>query len=69
MIPRMAAKSLETLARGFPIVSLTGPRQSGKTTLARAAFPYLEYVSLELPHERTWAIDDPIGFSTGSRKG
>jgi len=62
MIPRTAAGLLETLARGFPIVSLTGPRQSGKTTLARKAFPRLAYISLELPQERTWATDDPIGF-------
>lgn len=62
MIPRTAAGLLETLARGFPIVSLTGPRQSGKTTLAQKAFPQLAYISLELPQERTWATDDPIGF-------
>ncbi len=62
MIPRTAAGLLETLARGFPIVSLTGPRQSGKTTLAQKAFPQLACISLELPQERTWATDDPIGF-------
>ncbi len=43
-------------------MSLTGPRQSGKTTLAQMAFPHLDYISLELPQERTWATDDPIGF-------
>lgn len=62
MIPRAAAVSLAALARGFPIVSLTGPRQSGKTTLAQLAFPHLDYVSLELPQERAWATDDPVGF-------
>ena len=62
MIARTAATSLAVLAKGFPIISLTGPRQSGKTTLARLAFPGHAYVSLELPQEREWAIDDPIGF-------
>lgn len=50
------------LARGFPVVAVTGPRQSGKTTLARHAFQGLPYVSLELPQERAWADDDPVGF-------
>lgn len=62
MIDRAAAKTLATLAQGFPIVSVTGPRQSGKTTLARAAFSHLPYISLELPQERAWATDDPVGF-------
>ena len=50
------------LARGFPIVAITGPRQSGKTTLARAAFPGLPYVSLEDPDTREFALADPRGF-------
>jgi len=43
-------------------VSLTGPRQSGKTTLARAAFPHLPYANLESPAERALADEDPLGF-------
>jgi hypothetical protein len=35
MIPRIAAETLKRLAKGFPVVALTGPRQSGKTTLAK----------------------------------
>jgi len=62
MISRQAAPALAALARGFPVVSLTGPRQSGKTTLARLAFPQLPYLSLELPQERAWADEDPVGF-------
>ena len=44
------------------MVSLTGPRQSGKTTLVRAAFPDHAYVSLESPDHRAFAIEDPRGF-------
>jgi hypothetical protein len=62
MIPRAAQGTLEALARGFPVVSLTGPRQSGKTTLARSAFPGLPYVNLESPAEHAFATDDPVGF-------
>ena len=62
MIPRHAHATLMRLARGFPIVALTGPRQSGKTTLARAAFPGKPYVSLENPQEREFAASDPQRF-------
>jgi predicted AAA+ superfamily ATPase len=62
MIPRLALPTLERLARGFPVVALTGPRQSGKTTLARAAFAHLPYVSLENPEEREFAVADPRRF-------
>jgi predicted AAA+ superfamily ATPase len=62
VIPRQAEPALAALARGFPVVALTGPRQSGKTTLARLAFPQLPYLSLELPQERAWADEDPVGF-------
>lgn len=41
---------------------MTGPRQSGKTTLARMAFPDRSYVSLETPSEREFATDDPLSF-------
>ena len=47
MIPRTAADTLRTMARGFPVLALTGPRQSGKTTLARSVFAHLPYVNLE----------------------
>lgn len=62
MIPRQALASLRRLARGFPVVALTGPRQSGKTTLARAAFPGKPYVSLENLAEREFAQADPGRF-------
>jgi uncharacterized protein len=46
----------------FPVVTLTGPRQSGKTTLVRNVFPKHEYVSLESPEQRDFAQNDPVGF-------
>ena len=50
------------MARGFPVLALTGPRQSGKTTLARTAFPDLPYVNLEDPDTRSLALADPRRF-------
>ncbi len=62
MYARDAAQTLNRLARGFPIVAIAGPRQSGKTTLARAQFPAKPYVSLENPDEREFALSDPRRF-------
>jgi len=56
MIPRHAHEALLEIAAGYPIVALTGPRQSGKTTLARAAFPGHPYVSLDLLLERSGVL-------------
>jgi hypothetical protein len=62
MIPRAAVTTLQALAKGFPVIALTGPRQSGKTTLARAIFADRAYVTLEDPEERDFAIRDARGF-------
>jgi predicted AAA+ superfamily ATPase len=62
LLQRHLAATLLQLAQGFPVVALTGPRQSGKTTLARQLFGELAYVSLEDPVERAFAQDDPRGF-------
>ncbi|NDP38776.1 MAG: ATP-binding protein [Rhodoferax sp.] len=62
MIPRLASATLERLAKGFPVVALAGPRQSGKTTLARTLFANKPYVSLENPDEREFAQTDPRRF-------
>jgi len=61
-IPRHLEKRLLAGIRQFPVVTITGPRQSGKTTLARSALKGYEYVSLENPDERRMASDDPRGF-------
>jgi predicted AAA+ superfamily ATPase len=62
MIPRDAAKTLSRLAKGFPIVAITGPRQAGKTTLAKAVFGDKPYITLENPDEREFAQNDPKRF-------
>lgn len=53
---------LKTLAKGYPVVTVIGPRQSGKTTLVRYAFPEKKYANLEFPDIRAMATDDPRGF-------
>lgn len=62
MIPRDASDALLRLEKVFPVVAITGPRQSGKTTLVRAVFAHKPYVSLEDPDELEFALQDPKGF-------
>lgn len=62
MITRTAEQTVQSLLLGFPIVTITGPRQSGKTTLAKAIFAAKPYVSLEDPDVRLAATDDPRSF-------
>lgn len=62
MIERTLQKKLSELIKKYPTVTLTGPRQSGKSTLLRHTFPDYQYVSLEDPDMRLFAIDDPRGF-------
>ena len=46
----------------YPVVTITGPRQSGKTTLAKSCFQGLPYINLEHLEEREFSRDDPVGF-------
>ena len=61
-IPRRAESRLKDFAEGYPVVVVTGPRQSGKSTLVRHAFPERPYVSLEDLDQRDFAETDPRGF-------
>jgi len=62
LIPRQAAARILRLLEGFPVVTVTGPRQSGKTTLVRALLPDRPYVSLEAPGPREFARSRPDEF-------
>ena len=64
MIDRNIAALLVKLANQYPVLTLIGPRQSGKTTLVKALFPGKPYVTLEDPDLRRFASDDPRGFLT-----
>jgi predicted AAA+ superfamily ATPase len=62
MIERQLEQRLKRAATRYPVVILTGPRQSGKTTLVRSHFKRLPYASLENPDTRAFATEDPRGF-------
>lgn len=62
MIKREIEPVLKKLSRQYPVVTITGPRQSGKTTLCKNAFPDYRYVNLEAIDTRHFAINDPRGF-------
>jgi len=68
MIKRNLKDKLMQLAEKFPIVSVTGPRQSGKTTLIRSVFPDYSYENLEDPETRLFAQNDPRSFLNLSQR-
>jgi len=61
-VPRLLAPLLQARLAAYPVAVITGPRQSGKTTLARLTAPNASYLSLEDPDTRAFATDDPRGF-------
>lgn len=69
MIERDLATKLRSDARSFPAITLTGPRQSGKSTLCRMVFPKLAYANLEAPDVRAFAASDPRSFLGQFQKG
>ena len=69
MILRTLESHLHKLASQYPVVTITGPRQSGKTTLCRTAFAEKPYVNLESPDIRNFASTDPRGFLAAYRDG
>ncbi len=62
MYKRQITKELENLAEGYPVVTVIGPRQSGKTTLVKSVFSNKPYANLENPDTRNLAITDPRSF-------
>ncbi len=69
MIQRQLSKKLIEISKYFPIVSLNGPRQSGKSTLLKNTFPKLSYVTLENPDDLAFALHDPRRFLEAYPKG
>lgn len=68
MIPRRITPKVLALSKKFPVIAITGPRQSGKTTLIKNIFPDYLYFNLENPVERNFAQKDPQGFLAQGRK-
>ncbi len=66
---RLIDSRLRYYLKKYPVITLTGPRQSGKTTLCKMLLPAKDYVSLEDPDERKFAENDPTGFLKRFPKG
>lgn len=69
MYRRTAEQTLRQLAAYYPVIAITGPRQSGKTTLSQMVFPDRKYVSLEDLDQRQFAKEDPRGFLAQAEEG
>lgn len=69
MVKRIITDQLLSAAEKYPVITLTGPRQSGKTTCCRLTFPNLPYSNLEEPDNREFAISDPRGFLEQFKNG
>jgi uncharacterized protein len=59
---RTASETLKKLAQSYPVVTIVGPRQVGKTTLTKSVFPEKKYTNLEDPDVLAFALNDPRGF-------
>ena len=69
MIQRELRDIIQKRASQMPVISVTGPRQSGKTTLTRQAFPNHKYINLENISDRIFATEDPEGFIHSCKDG
>lgn len=62
LVSRDIEKVIRIQTAKYPVIAVTGPRQSGKTTLLKTLFADYRYISLENPDNRAFATDDPVGF-------
>lgn len=69
MVPRMSENHVRALACRWPVVTVTGPRQAGKSTLCQSLFPGHSYLTLESPDTRQYATADPRGLLAEHREG
>ena len=69
MIVRKLSEKLKIVRPHFPVLAILGPRQSGKTTLAKTLFDDLPYVTLEDRDTQRFAIEDPRGFLNNLKEG
>lgn len=69
MITRALGIQISTLAKKMPVIAVTGPRQSGKSTLIKQLFPKHNYLNLEDIELRQFALSDPKAYlQTGGKK-
>lgn len=69
MIARQISFELKKLLQEYPVVTVLGPRQAGKTTLVKEELPHFEYCNLEIPENRDFAISDPKAFLAQFKSG
>lgn len=69
MIERVLANKMADMLGKYPILTINGPRQSGKTTLCRLLCPTYTYLNLELPDNRQFDEQDPKGFLETYKNG
>ena len=69
MLPREVSDIITKDSRQYRVIGLIGPRQSGKTTLAKALFPDKRYLNLEDPEQRAFAVEDPKSFLSDRSRG
>lgn len=69
MITRIQKNKIQELAKQYPVISITGPRQSGKTTLSKLCFPDYKYYNLEEPNIRDLIMSDPKSFVNKNSEG
>ena len=69
MITRDLENQVRKAAAAFPVITITGPRQSGKSTLCKMLFGDHNYVNLEAPDIRQFALEDPRGFLAQFKEG